>query len=89
MQSSTSRQPIDTGGWSAFGSVWGSDDGRNAAGHLLLRGNGLRAWNGWPTDERPGNQRPSWIDTADQAGQREIAGQVQVQVLEDGPFPPV
>jgi peptide/nickel transport system substrate-binding protein len=89
VQRSTSQQPIDKGGWSVFGSFWGGYDVMNPAGHLLLRGTGLRAWNGWPTDERLENQRQSWIDAADQAERLEIARQIQVQAFEDVPFLPL
>jgi peptide/nickel transport system substrate-binding protein len=89
VQRSTSQQPIDKGGWSVFGSFWGGYDVMNPAGHLLLRGTGLRAWNGWPTDERLENQRQSWIDAPDQAERLEIARQIQVQAFEDVPFLPL
>ncbi|MGU3284710.1 ABC transporter substrate-binding protein [Methylobacterium mesophilicum] len=89
VQRSTNQQPIDKGGWSVFGSFWGGYDMMNPAGHLLLRGTGRKAWNGWPTDDRLESQRQAWIEATDEAGQRDLARQIQVQAFEDVPFLPL
>ena len=89
VQRSTSPQPLDKGGWNVFGSFWGGYDLLNPAGHLLLRGTGLKAYNGWPTDPRLEALRQDWIDAADDAGRRKLAETIQVQAFEDVPFLPL
>ena len=89
VQRSVSQQPLDKGGWSMFGSFWGGYDVMSPAGHLLLRGTGLKAWNGWPTNEKLETLRQAWIDTQDAAAQRKIAEDIQVQAFQDAPFLPL
>ena len=78
----TSHAPLDKGGWSLFPS------GNPAAEYIdpLLpsgvRGNGAKAWFGWPTDERLESLREQWLDETDAATQKALCGLIQARCLE-------
>ncbi|MEJ1975955.1 MAG: ABC transporter substrate-binding protein [Acetobacteraceae bacterium] len=89
VQRSVSKQPLDKGGWSMFGSFWGGYDLMNPAGDLLLRGNGANAWNGWPTLPALESLRQSWLEATDPAVQLKLARDIQVQTWKDVPYLPL
>ena len=89
VQRINNRQPLDKGGWSIFGSFWGGWDFINPAGYLPLRGNGQAAWNGWPTDPAMEALRAKWLLAQDEASQKTIAEQIQIQAWQDVPFLPL
>ena len=78
----TSHAPLDKGGWSLFPS------GNPAAEYVdpLLpsgvRGNGTKAWFGWPADERLESLREQWLDETDVAKQKALCGLIQARCLE-------
>lgn len=89
VQRSTRKQPIDQGGWSMFGSMWGGYDWYSPAGDAVLRGNGQNAWFGWPIAPKLESLRDQWLRAPDMASQKAIAAQIQVQAFEDVPALPV
>ncbi len=89
VQRSTKMAPLDQGGWSIFGSFWGGWDFATPAGHLALRGNGTKAWNGWPTAPKLEALRAEWLAAPDLAAQQAIARQIQMQAFVDVPFLPL
>ena len=89
VQRINSRQPLDKGGWSVFGSFWGGWDFINPAGYLPLRGNGVAGWNGWPTDPALEDLRSQWLRASDDGSQKAIATDIQVKAWEDVPFLPL
>jgi peptide/nickel transport system substrate-binding protein len=89
VQRTTRTQPIDQGGWSIFGSMWGGYDWYSPAGDAVLRGNGKDAWFGWPTAPRLEALRDAWLKAPDMAAQKAIAQQIQMQAFQDVPALPV
>jgi peptide/nickel transport system substrate-binding protein len=89
VQRSVSRQPLDKGGWSVFAAFTGGYDMSSPATAQLLRGNGPRAYNGWPELPRLEALRDTWLAAEDQATQLAIARQIQAQALLDVPYLPV
>jgi peptide/nickel transport system substrate-binding protein len=89
VQRSTRDVPIDRGGWSIFGSMWGGLDWDNPAGDAALRGNGRNAWFGWPTAPKLEALRAEWLHTDDPVQLKSIAAQIQAQAFIDVPCLPV
>jgi peptide/nickel transport system substrate-binding protein len=89
VQRITRRQPIDQGGWSIFGSMWGGYDWDNPAGDAVLRGNGDNAWFGWPTLPKMEALRDQWLHTTDPVALKKIAADIQLQAFEDAPAMPL
>jgi len=89
VQRTTRKQPIDQGGWSIFGSMWGGYDWYSPAGDAALRGNGQNAWFGWPTAPKLETLREQWLHAPDMATQKAIATQIQSQAFLDVPALPV
>ncbi len=78
----TSHAPLDKGGWSMFPA------GNPAAEYVdpLLpsgvRGNGKKAWFGWPEDATLESLREQWLDASDPAQQKHLCEQIQARCLE-------
>jgi peptide/nickel transport system substrate-binding protein len=89
VQRSVSRQPLDHGGWSAFASFSGGYDMSTPGSHQLLRGNGPRAYNGWPDSPRLEALRDQWLVADSLAAQQSLAAEIQLQAFEDVPYLPV
>ncbi|HEX2943971.1 MAG TPA: ABC transporter substrate-binding protein, partial [Rhodopila sp.] len=89
VQRTTRTQPIDQGGWSIFGSMWGGLDWDNPAGNAALRGNGMNAWFGWPNAPKLEALREQWLHTTDPAALKSIAADIQLQAFIDVPCLPV
>ena len=84
-----SREPPDRGGWNLFCTSLEGMDALSPAGHVALRGNGDRAFAGWP--DSPGLEalRDQWLDAPDFAVQRNIAAAIQAQAFIDVPYFPL
>lgn len=83
------QNPPDQGGWNAFNTLWGGLTVSNPGSSYPLRGNGKKAWFGWPTDERLETLREAWFDAPDLAAQKAVAAQIQVRALETVPYIPL
>lgn len=83
------RDPPAEGGWNAFCTHWTGLDMLDPAGHLSLRGNGDKAWFGWPTAPKLEALRDLWMRETDPARQRAIAVDIQRQALIDVPYFPL
>jgi peptide/nickel transport system substrate-binding protein len=89
VQRSTSRQPLDKGGWSIFASFTGGIDVGTPGTHQLARGNGATAYAGWPVAPKLEELRNSWLASSDLAQQASIARNIQLQCWQDVPFLPL
>ena len=81
-------KPIAEGGWSSFNTRLtglGAADPTSAQ----LRGNGLRAWFGWPTAPALDRQRAAWFEAPDEAGQRQAADAMQMEAFRAVPYIPL
>jgi len=61
----------------------------NPAGHIFLRGNGRAAAPGWPSSPRIEALRNEWFSASDEAAQKRLAEQMQLQVFQDVPYVPL
>jgi peptide/nickel transport system substrate-binding protein len=85
----TSREPVAQGGWSCFITQIEGVAACTPGGSFELRGNGAKAWFGWPDDEDLEHLRTAWFDAPDLPAQKAIAAQVQVRALETLPCIPL
>lgn len=89
MQRRNNQAPADKGGWNVAFTATTGPNNLDPAGHLSLRGSGLKAWFGWPSSERTEQLRLDWFNAPDLATQQKIAREIQLQVLEDVPYVPL
>lgn len=89
VQRTYKKAPVSEGGWSIFGSMWGGYDWDNPAGDLALRGNGDKAWFGWPTAPKLEAIRDDWLHATDPAALKKLAADMQRQAFEDAPCMPL
>ena len=89
VQRSVSRQPPEKGGWHMFAAFSGGYDMSTPGSHQLMRGNGERAYNGWPTLPKLEALRDEWLFTEDKAAQLALARRMQEQALLDVPYLPL
>jgi peptide/nickel transport system substrate-binding protein len=85
----TSREPVAQGGWSCFITQIEGVAACTPGGSFELRGNGAKAWFGWPDDEELERLRTAWFDAPDLPAQKAIAAQVQMRALETLPCIPL
>ena len=64
-QRRVNREDVDHGGWSCFPSAVGGDGLINPAVSFLTRGDGAKAWYGWPTDPALERLRAAWVAAPD------------------------
>ena len=89
VQRRASKKPPAQGGWNAFCTDASGDDLATPATDLPLRGDGGRAWAGWPTSPRIEALRDEWLDAPDLAARKRIAAEIQAQAFEDVPYLPL
>jgi peptide/nickel transport system substrate-binding protein len=85
----TSREPVNQGGWSCFITQIEGVAACTPGGSFELRGNGAKAWFGWPDDEELERLRTAWFDAPDLPAQKAIAEKVQMRALETLPCIPL
>ena len=54
-----------------------------------LRGNGDKAWFGWPNDPKAEELRTRWMDSTDAAERRRLDAEIQTHAFEMVPFIPL
>ncbi len=74
-----SKEPDDKGGWDLFHTWTSAPDMLSPALNGPLRGNGDKAWFGWPKDPKLEALIDDWFKAADLAGQKELATAIQVE----------
>ena len=84
----TVKESIDKNGWSMFFTWLVGPDMINPALNFPLRGNGEKAWFGWPTDEKLEAMRAQWLDAPDLDAQKKLAAEIQEEAFTAVPFVP-
>ena len=79
-----SKEPIDKGGWNLFHTWTSAPDMLSPALNIPLRGNGAKAWFGWPTDPKLEELIDSWFKAPDPAVQKSLAEQIQIEAYTGG-----
>jgi peptide/nickel transport system substrate-binding protein len=88
-QRRVSKKPPSEGGWNALCTTPGAVDFFTPATHYQLRGNGEKAYFGWPSSLRLEELRDAWFDAPDLAAQKKIAAEMQAQAFVDVPYYPL
>ena len=88
-QRRANREGVDKGGWSVFPSSVAGIDVLNPAVSFLVRGDGLKAWYGWPTDPALEQLRAAWLTTPDLPGQVDIARKIQLALWQGASYAPL
>jgi peptide/nickel transport system substrate-binding protein len=83
-----SKEPIDKGGWNIFFTWFIGPDLANPALSLPLRGNGEKAWFGWPTDGKLEALRTQWFAAPDLDAQKKVAAEIQEEAFKEVPYIP-
>lgn len=84
-----SRETVERGGWSMFCTYGEGLTLSTPAKNDPLRGDGAKAWYGWPDIPRLEELRGAWYDAPDLRAQRRIAEQIQLVALDECVFYPV
>jgi peptide/nickel transport system substrate-binding protein len=83
-----SKEPVDKGGWSILHTWFVGPDIVSPALNSPLRGNGEKAWFGWPTDPKLEALRDAWFAAPSAADQKKIAEEMQTQAWLTVPYIP-
>jgi peptide/nickel transport system substrate-binding protein len=84
-----SKEPIDKGGWSIFHTWTSAPDFFSPAVNIPVRGNGDKAWFGWPTDAKIEALINEWFKASDPADQKKLASDIQVEAYSNNvPYVP-
>jgi len=89
VQRRASKQPPDKGGWNVFFTYLNGTNNFDPASQLGIRGNGDKAWFGWPTAPKLEALRSQWFAASDLAEQKEICAELQRQFWVDVPYIPL
>jgi peptide/nickel transport system substrate-binding protein len=84
----TSKEPVDKGGWSIFHTWLVGPDLLNPAVNFAIRGNGEKAWFGWPTDAKLESLREAFFEAPNPAAAKKAAEAVQARAFEFLPYIP-
>ncbi len=77
------------GGWNMVFTGLSGSGTMDPSAHIALRGNGVKAWAGWPTMPRMEALRDAWFDAPDVAAQQAICAEMQKQFWVDVPYVPL
>jgi peptide/nickel transport system substrate-binding protein len=82
------KDPVDKGGWSLFHTTIPPYDLLDPATNAWMRGNGEKAFPGWPSDPKLEQLHDAYLDATDDAKRREIAVAAQREAFESVPYVP-
>ena len=74
-----SKEPVDKGGWNIFHTWTSAPDMLSPALNGPLRGNGDKAWFGWPDDPKIEALIDDWFKAPDLNAQKALASDIQVE----------
>ena len=89
VQRRSSKKPPDQGGWNLFVTYLNGTNNVDPASQLGLRGNGDKAWFGWPTAPKLERLREQWFEAKDLAEQKRICAEIQMQFWQDATYLPL
>jgi len=89
LQRRNRKGPVSEGGWSLFVTNWSGSDWLNPAGHIALRGNGEAGYAGWATMPRIEELRDVWFRAPDEAAQKAICRDIQLEAMREVPYYPL
>lgn len=84
-QRRSNKGSVDQGGWSCFMVRFDGATLLNPATALITRGNGEKAWFGWPTSPELESLYEEWLAAPDLAKQQAVADRIQLQFFQIAP----
>jgi peptide/nickel transport system substrate-binding protein len=84
----SSKEPIDKGGWNLFHTWTSAPDMLSPALNIPLRGNGDKAWFGWPKDPKLEELIDAWFKASDPSAQKKLADEIQTEAYKEVPYVP-
>jgi peptide/nickel transport system substrate-binding protein len=88
-QRRASKEPLDKGGWSLFTASFPAVDYLDPLAAPGLRGNGGKAWFGWPTNAKIETLREQWLDSTDPVEQKRLATAIQDEAFTEALYVPL
>jgi len=89
VQRRASKEPPEKRGWNIFFTYLFGTNEFSPAAHLGLRGNGEKAWFGWPSDPKLEELRRAWFAAGDVAEQQRLCAALQEEAWNFVPFVPL
>jgi peptide/nickel transport system substrate-binding protein len=89
LQRRAKMDPPAQGGWNMVFTALSGSGTMDPSSHIALRGNGVKAWAGWPTNSRIESLRDAWFDARDVPAQQAICVEIQKQFWQDVPYIPL
>ncbi len=89
VQRRSSKKPPTEGGWHIFFTYLNGTNNFDPASQLGIRGNGEKAWFGWPDAPKLEALRAAWFEAPNLAEQQRICRELQQQFWEDVPYIPL
>lgn len=83
------RAPPAQGGWNILCSFFSGLDFLDPGVHLMLRGNGVAAWPGWPTAPAIEALREEWLDTPGLPERQTLATRISAEARTALPYVPL
>jgi peptide/nickel transport system substrate-binding protein len=83
-----SKKPPAEGGWNLFETGWVGADLLDPSTNVMLRGNGDKAFFGWPKDDQLEALRAEWLKAQDLEARQAIAAKIQQRAFEVVPYVP-
>ena len=88
LQRRASKSPPGQGGWNMFHSWHAGADCVNPAGYVALRGNGDKAWFGWPNIPDLETEIANWFDAPNLEAEKKIIGKVNKIAIDNVVYAP-
>ena len=89
VQRRASKAPTDKGGWNVFFTYLGGTGNVTPATMSAARGDGEKAWFGWPTSAKMEALRDAWFEAPDLAAQQKLCAEMQAELWNFVPYVPM
>lgn len=86
VQRRANRETLDKGGWNIFYTNLGGAGNLSPASMTGARGNGEKAWFGWPSIPEMEKLREEWFEAPDRAAQEKLIRQMQRVAWREVPY---
>lgn len=89
VQRRASKEPLGKGGWSLFCTSFPAVDYLDPLSAPALRGNGGKAWYGWPDNAKLESLHDQWMEEPDASKRKAVAAEIQAEAFDDAVLIPL
>ncbi|MCB8822011.1 ABC transporter substrate-binding protein [Microvirga rosea] len=89
VQRRTNKGPVQQGGWNIFVTGLNEMMAFDPVANIAIRGNGEKAYVGWPTSQKLEDLRDKWIYAPDDDARKAVAREMQATAFEELPYIPL